>query len=387
MSPGADVPPGPLRPLLDYRPARVSGTGIGRYVRELVRAMVQLDHAPRLFGATWAEPLFPDDPAALGSARLFAPRIPGKVLQGALRATGIGVERLLGGADLVHHTQYRRLPSRLPEVTMIHDLVFLDSDRYVAGATATRMGDFAREAARSSAAILTPSHTVADEVADRLGIPRERVFGTPLGVDHALRLPSDPGAGESVRGEVDREGPYVFTACRIEHRKNLGVVLKALEALGGDAPRWVIAGGDGEGAAGFRAAVAASPAAARVVFLGEVSEAALRARIEGAVAFVLVPHDEGFGLAPLEAMALGTPAITSSVPVVKEVCGGGATLIDPADHGALAGAIQALGSDPEARDAAARSGAAHAAGFTWIQTAGATFDAYRFAVEVSSPSS
>ena len=81
---------------------------------------------------------------------------------------------------------------------------------------------------------------------------------------------------------------------------------------------------------GQRTSTAPSPARRSAIgwsVLGRVSEQSLRARLDACAAFALVPHDEGFGLAPLEAAALGRPVVTSAVPVVEEVCGGAATLV------------------------------------------------------------
>jgi len=366
-------PEAPLAPLLDYRPALVGGQGVGRYVRELAAALAALEGvSPRLFGPTrQGVPR-----RAPGGARLFAPRLPSKLLTSLVGIPGLGVERLMGGADLVHHTQYRRLPTRRPEVAMIHDLVFLDSDRFVSRRVSRRMGAFVRDAARRCAVLLTPSEAVADEVAERLGVHRERVVATPLGVDHATRTAADPAVARALAAEVAREGPFIFTAARLETRKNLGVILEALERLGVSAPRWKIAGIPGEGIERFEARVAGSATSERVQRLGHLSDGALRAHLDACHAFVLVPHDEGFGLAPLEAMAVGCPAISSEVPVVREVCGGGAQLVDPQDPDALAeligGAVASRGDGQAA--------AAHAAAFTWARTAERTLAAYRLAL-------
>lgn len=373
----------PIAPLLDYRPALVGGQGIGRYVRELARALAELDGvSPLLFAPTrQAVPR-----AVPAGARLVAPRLPSKAVTAVLAGAGLGVERLFGGGDVVHHTQYRRLPTRRPQVAMVHDLVFLDSDRYVSASVARRMSAFVRDAARRCAVLVTPSEAVADEVARRLDVDRARVVATPLGVDHAARTEADPAVAAVLADEVRARGPFLFTAARLEHRKNLQVVLRALERLGTDAPRWRIAGVPGEGAADFERAVAASPAGARVERVGHLSEGALRAHLDACLAFVLVPHDEGFGLAPLEAMAVGCPAVTSDVPVVREVCGGAAELVAPEDDAALAEALRRRLSEGTTR-AAGEAARRHAAAFTWRRTAERTLAAYRSAVGVtSSPS-
>ncbi len=365
-----------MKPLLDYRPALVNGQGIGRYVRELARGLASgpgVDLA--LFAPTWAPASFELDTLGVEEARVFRRRLPSKAVTRLLAGFGFGVERLFqGGADVCHHTQYRRLPTKLPEVAMIHDLVFLDTDRFMGSETAGRMSTFARRAARECRAITTPSEAVADEVAERLDVPRERVFATPLGVDHVWRTEDGGGA-------VPMEGvSYLFTAARIETRKNLGAVLRAFERLEVPGLRWKVAGVRGSGAEDFEAALAKSPARGSVDLLGHVSEAELRRLVRGALAFVLVPFDEGFGLAPLEAMALGTPAITSDVPVVKEVCGGGAVLVDPHDDRGLADAIGELAGSSASRERQSEAGRAHAAQFTWERTAARTMEAYRHAM-------
>ncbi|MGK0482530.1 MAG: glycosyltransferase involved in cell wall biosynthesis [Planctomycetota bacterium] len=368
----------PMKPLLDYRPALVNGQGIGRYVRELTRALVgRPDVDPALFAPTWATPEFSVEESGVAGARLFRHRIPSKAVTRVLGALGQGTERLFrGSAELCHHTQYRWLPTRLPSVAMVHDLVFLDSERYMGAPAAARMSEFARRAAREARVLITPSEAVADEVSERLGVPRERVMATPLGVDHVLRLAADVSGS----AEVACDSRYLFTAARIETRKNLGVILRAFEQLDVPDVRWKIAGVRGAGAEDFEEALRRSPARDSVDVLGHVSEARLRELTVGALAFVLVPLDEGFGLAPLEAMALGTPAVTSRVPVVQEICGGGAILVDPLDDVTLAEELRSLVTDMSRREGMASVGARHAKSFTWERTAERTVEAYRRAL-------
>lgn len=367
-----------LRPLLDLRAAVTQGEGVGRYSLELARALDgRSDVALRYFAPTWARPSLPPGEMGLAGSG-FAPRLPSKVLCAVAERVGLGVESLVrGGVDVVHHTQYRRLPTRRPEVATIHDLVYLDSDRFVGRATADRMSGFARWAAREAHAIVTPSQAVAAEVVERLQVDPARVVPAHLGIDHALRGESDPEAAERVAAEVAARGPFLLTAARIEPRKNHAAVLAALESLGSAAPRWVVVGPEGDGAADFHAALERSSVRARVELRGRVGEDELRARLDACAAFVLVPHDEGFGLAPLEAAARGCPVVTSDVPVVREVCSGAATLVPPDDVDgiarALQGALQLDGAEREARGEVARR-------FTWAACAARHLEAYRTAV-------
>lgn len=366
-----------LRPLLDYRPALTAGEGIGRYVRELSRALA--DHAGvdlALFGPTWAKPM--EGASIPAGARLFRKRVPSKALTRALSLSPFGVEHLVrGGADVVHHTQYRRLPTRRPEVATIHDLVYLDSDRFVSRATSARMSAFARATAKSAKVIVTPSYAVADEVAERLDFPRERIVAAHLGIDHG---------GLSVTASTSIEGgpppyarPYLLTVARLEKRKNLDGTLAAFEALGEADLDWVVAGPDGEGAQAFKDLVERSPLRGRIHLLGRVSESKLQSLLRDCAAFVLVPHDEGFGMAPLEAAAAGRPVVTSHVPVVAEVCASIAHLVAPDEPDQIAGAIRLALDGPDGQADRDRRRAA-ALEFTWARTAALHCNAYRLAL-------
>ncbi|MEE2940531.1 MAG: glycosyltransferase family 1 protein [Planctomycetota bacterium] len=368
-----------LRPLIDLRAGLTQGEGVGRYSREVARALAARDDVePRVFAPTWTRPSTTLAEAGLGGAPAFAPRLPSKPLTAALRALSIGVERLVrSGTTLVHNTQYRRLPSRLPAVTTVHDLAYLDSDRYVGAATAARMSRFARAAAARGDVLVTPSRAVAAEVVERLQVDPARVVAAPLGIDHVLRMHPADADRAAVAEEVRREGPFLLTAARIERRKNHLGLLRALERLGDVAPRWVLVGPDGEGAAEFHQALSSSPIRDRVQLLGRVSEGALRARLDACAAFALVPHDEGFGLAPLEAAALGRPVVTSAVPVVEEVCGGAAEFVCPDSPEEIARGIErVLGLAPRERDA--RAAAALRA--TWAGCAARHVEAFRLAL-------
>lgn len=110
---------------------------------------------------------------------------------------------------------------------------------------------------------------------------------------------------------------------------------------------------------------------------GYVADADLPALYSAATAFVYPSLYEGFGLPPLEAMACGTPVITSSVSSLPEVVGEAAILVDPKDVGALASALQRILKDRQLREELSRRGRERAKLFTWDQTAEKTLEVYR----------
>jgi glycosyltransferase involved in cell wall biosynthesis len=120
--------------------------------------------------------------------------------------------------------------------------------------------------------------------------------------------------------------------------------------------------------------------AERILLAGYVPEADKAALFTGAEVFAYPSRYEGFGLPVLEAMACGTPVVTTTGGSLPEVAGDAAVLVEPGDTGALAAAIAKLAADPAARRDAAARGAARAAAFTWGRCADLTVAAYRRAL-------
>ena len=114
----------------------------------------------------------------------------------------------------------------------------------------------------------------------------------------------------------------------------------------------------------------------RLVFPGYIPQDDLPAVYSRATAFIYPSLYEGFGLPVLEAMACGTPVITSNVSSMPEVAGDAGMLVPPQDVEALAGAIQRLLGDAELRQDLSRRGMARAREFTWRRAAEATLGVY-----------
>jgi len=114
--------------------------------------------------------------------------------------------------------------------------------------------------------------------------------------------------------------------------------------------------------------------------LGYLPDEDLPALYATAGVFVYPSLYEGFGLPPLEAMACGTPAVTSNTTSLPEVVGDAALLVDPEDPAAIADAIMAVLSDPVLADDLSRRGRERAKQFTWGNAAVETLQVYRNAV-------
>ena len=119
------------------------------------------------------------------------------------------------------------------------------------------------------------------------------------------------------------------------------------------------------------------PARARIEIPGYVTPAELAAWYARASIFAFPSLDEGFGMPLLEAMAAGTPIVTSNRSALPEVAGDAALLVDPEDTAALAAALRQLTGDAALREDLARRGKARVETFTWEKAVRETWDVYR----------
>jgi glycosyltransferase involved in cell wall biosynthesis len=370
---------------IDYRPALQNREGIGRYARELVRAMVELglDGDLGLFGYTLAGMRF--SRAQLGLARsraeLVRLRIPSRWLPRMLALLGRGVDDLVGGADVFHHTQPNVLAvRRAVEIATIFDCIFVLPDSgYLDAEVAERMTSAAREQVRRARRVLVPSQYVGAEVVMALGAHPARVAVTELGCDHIAR---DLPAGGFERA---RE-PYVLTVARVDPRKNHLRMLQAFEKLvrEGLPHHWIVAGPRGYRWQEFAAALERSPARARVRWIVDAPERELPRLYARADCLLFASLNEGFGLPPLEAMACGAPVVTSCVTSLPEVCGDAAFLVEPTDVERIFEATRRVLQEREMAEELRARGRAQARKFTWRECARKTLLAYRNALEPES---
>ena len=236
-------------------------------------------------------------------------------------------------------------------IVMVHDLIprlFPD--------THPRQSHFFRHylghALRHAAAIVTPSQTTRDDVCRYYAIERDRVHVIPHGTPVPMATGATAGSGR------DR---YILWIGRSDSTKNLPAVLTAFRKIERQLDvRLVIAGEGSDAGAHGR-----EQAGSRIMFRGSVTEAEKIALLDGASALVCSSLYEGFGFAPLEAMARGCPVVTARVGAVPEVCGDAALYVDPRQPDQIAEALSRVITRPEVSRRLVDRGLLRAGGFTW----------------------
>lgn len=229
---------------------------------------------------------------------------------------------------------------------------------------------------KQAAEIITVSQSTKEDLVDLYGVDPERVTavhsGIELDVFHAV---SDEVVGET-KQRLGIDGPYLLFVGGIEPRKNIRGLLRAFSRLDDDVmPKLVIAGATVPWIPGgtdiMDSAVRALPenVRERIVQTGYVSEADKVALLTGAEALAYPSIYEGFGFPVLEAMACGTPVLTSNMSSLPEVAGDAALLVDPHETSQITDGMDRLLRDSDLRKRLSEAGRTRAGQFSWKETA------------------
>lgn len=258
------------------------------------------------------------------------------------------------------------------QVVTIHDCAFLDQAGCFSRRAAWLFGWLIPRLARRVRRIITVSEFSKGRLRDRLGIEERKIAVIPNGVDSRFRPMGDDDVYR-VRRILGLSHPYVLCVGSLEPRKNLGRLLESwrrIAATRGDR-RLVLVGGTN---ATFRDSGLDIRPDDHVIQLGHVADLDLPSVYTAAELFVYPSLYEGFGLPPLEALACGTPVITSSTTSLPEVVGDAAWLADPSSVDSIAGGIQRLLDDATLRASLRQRGIERARAFCWDRTARLTWD-------------
>lgn len=382
----------PQRIGIDYTAAAWQGAGIGRYARELVRAIVAQDgeREYRLFyaagGLDRASPYLAELRAMCAAhpnvRAVPIPLTPRRLTQIWQRLRlPLPVERFTGPLDLVHAPDFVLPPTRARALVTIHDLSFLVHPECAAPGMARYLGGAVPRGLRRANIVLADSEATRSDLARLLAVDPARVTVVYPGVDARFRpLPSD--ATEPVRRRLGLPDRFLLFVSTLEPRKNLVRLLEAFARFGQGSPdraemALVIGGRRGWLYEEIFAAVDRLRLRERVRMLDFVDDNDLPALYNLAWAFLYPSIYEGFGLPALEALACGTPTLTANNSSLPEVVGDAAALTPAEDVGAIADGIARVAEDHALRDRLRAAGPERARLFSWESAARQVLNCYQ----------
>jgi glycosyltransferase involved in cell wall biosynthesis len=268
---------------------------------------------------------------------------------------------------------------RSPFVLSIHDATLFLHRRYHPLTRLLAMRLMLPLVAKRAAAVITMSHSARSDLIRVLGLPPANVHVIYEAAPDHFRPLTDPTERERLKHKYGLPEEFLLYVGTIEPRKNLRRLVSAFSRLKrqGHPHQLIIAGPWGWAMDDFQAEIKDAADGQPVRWLGYVPAEDLPGLYSLASLFVFPSLYEGFGLPPLEAMACGTPVLTSNNSSLVEVCQDAAVLIDPYQEDDIADGIHRLLSDDEQRQELSRRGQLRAQAFSWQRTARETAAVYQ----------
>jgi glycosyltransferase involved in cell wall biosynthesis len=285
-------------------------------------------------------------------------------------------------AHLLHEPHYVLPPAtRCRTVVTIHDCIHLMFPQYLPSRAAYA---YARatmwSAAKRSARILTVSESSKRDILHFFNVPADKVVVVYNAIDERFSIAPSEEDVARVRERYQLEQRVVLYVGNIKPHKNLVRLIEAFDTLrqrGFDDLKLLIIGDEISKWPALRRAVHRHKLHKQVRFLGYQPDETLAILYRLASVFVFPSLYEGFGLPPLEAMASGTPVVTSNVSALPEVTGDAGVLVDPYDVESIVDGLRRVLSDPALAAEMRRKGLERAREFSWERSVAQTLEVYR----------
>jgi glycosyltransferase involved in cell wall biosynthesis len=364
---------------------RMTEFGVGTYIRNIVRTLCRLDQENEYF--------LIGPPAKVQEIGTLPPNFhnipaeaPERTFQG-YREFRTALKRL--NCDLVHIPNLFSVPRMMPcpYVMTVHDMLEHMSDaREQSGFWGTWHMQMTRRVLRGAARIFAVSNFTCTEIEKLFEIPSSQIEVVYNAIDERfLHGHASPADRELIAERYQVTYPFLLYAGRISPHKNVVRMIEAFSALKTELERdqaypdlkLIIIGDDLSGNPDLRRTVVRSGVQNDVRFLGFIPIEVLRIFYDSAKIFVFPSLYEGFGLPPLEAMAHGTPVVTSNATSLPEVVGNAAVLVNPENVFEIMRALHRVLMDKALRERMKERGYKQVTRFSWESSVRRVLDAYR----------
>jgi len=372
-----------VRVAIDIR--RLREFGIGTYIRNVVRTLARLDRETKYFLVGSPAKIAEYGPLP-GNFHSVPLNTPDNTVKGSIQFRTI-VQRL--GCDLVHVPHIYWLPRVLPcpYVLTVHDL--LEHMYGARGASSFRRRlhyHLTRRVLAGAARVIAVSQFTKSEIQKLFGIPGGRIEVVYNAIDERfLQGHTTDTDRQLIVQRYQVTYPFILYAGAIRPHKNVVRIIEAFSTLKSELAKeqrlenlkLIIIGDDLSSHPRLRRTVISSGVQHDVRFLGFVPIEVLRIFYDVAKVFVFPSLYEGFGLPPLEAMAHGTPVVTSNTSSLPEVVGNAALMVNPENVFEIRRALQQALLDVEVRAQMKQRGCEQAQHFSWTTSVSRILEIYR----------
>jgi glycosyltransferase involved in cell wall biosynthesis len=360
---------------VDATPLLGERSGVGNYTARLLAAQLKTepDRDYLLYSNRPLENLEP----GLERAR----RIPGYLPSSRWLWMQVMLPRIVNQTkpDLCHFTNaLAPLWLNKPFVLSIYDATLFLYSRYHPRTRLLAIRLMLPLAVRRAAAVITISQSARRDLLQVLKIPPEKIHVVYGAAPRHFAQVTDTAELARIRHKYNLPQQFLLYVGTLEPRKNLSRLVRAFGRLKeqGQPHKLVLAGPWGWSMTGFRQQIESLGLKESVQMLGYIPDEDLPGLYSLATVFVFPSLYEGFGLPPLEAMACGTPVLSSRNSSLAEICGEAAYLVDPLDEESLVAGLQRVLADKTLREELGEFGRQRAAEFSWERAAKETAAVY-----------
>jgi glycosyltransferase involved in cell wall biosynthesis len=308
-------------------------------------------------------------------------RFPGRLSKFLLETLTAPLELVMGRADLFHGPCFfvpRSLRSKL--VVTIHDVMPFRHPEYLKAEWADSTKKSIHASIKRADCIIAVSRFTKCEIVELLQVPDDRIRVIYNGISPIFRPVRDQTKVEHIKTRYGVRGPYFLFVGTIEPKKNITTLICAWAALRASTRYQyplVLVGKKGWYFEELQKEIQYRSDRKDIIFTDSITNDDLLYLYSGAEAFVMPSLFEGFGIPLIEAMACGTPVVTSNRTSLPEIAGDSALVVDPLDVRDIAGAMHMIVSDPSLRARLVQKGLERAKEFSWENTARETLNLYR----------
>jgi len=368
---------------IDTRPALHQRTGVGNYVFNLIRSLIDLGEKEEflLFSNSLKNDFDIKELKGLEKCVIRHRRFPNAIFSPLWNRFGGGIaDMLLNEANVIHFTgQIPKKSGKLPSVATVHDIFNVKHPESVAPEFRVDPR-FMSRALKSMDALIAVSEYTKRDVCDFLDIPENKVKVIHFGVEPKPNINQDTKAlTETNKKHFGISGEYILCVGTIETRKNYLKMVEAFAIIQKSFPsiKLVIIGGNGWASDQVHEKIKRLQIENSVYCIGYVHPSELGSIYKNASAFVFPSIYEGFGLPVLEAFSFKTPIAISNITSLPEVAGDAALGFNPEDPEDIARKTVRLLEDSDLRKNLIHQGEKRISEFTWEKSAIKTLQVYR----------